>query len=287
MKYDTVVIDGDNLAWKSFYAMSNLSFDGKPTGAIFGSLKAILSYYKKYNPDYLVMTWTHSNSYRKDIYPEYKATRKDKDTSYFDQQHILVKLLSAIGIPQAKVKGFEADDIIAEVVNEAKEFPTLIISSDKDLLQLIGETVHVLKGDQLYNSERVYEEYGCWPKDIPLWLSIVGDKSDNIKGVPGIGPKKTKDLFKEISGATLRALIFELDNVPKEKSSTLLKVGEHRNIVDQNLRIIELKSGRIEPSDNIIHKEIDQEKAIKIIESQGMQSLLVPTLELMSKWKSL
>jgi DNA polymerase-1 len=283
MKFNTVIVDGDNLCWKSFYAMSNLSHEGRPTGAIFGTVKALLSYYRKYEPDYLIMTWTSSKNYRKDIYPEYKAKRKDKDTTYFDQQHVVEKLLSAMGINQAKVEGFEADDIMAEVAWDAssgKDRTTLIISGDKDLLQLVNDKTIVLRNDKMYDSQAVFDEFSCWPNDIPLWLAINGDKSDNIKGVPQVGPKKIAKLFDDYRHI-LKSLISTTDTSPVIVSPILKKVIEHREIIDINLKLVELKSGRIKPDDNIINKQIDQDKVVKMIEAHGMNSLLVPVLEWM------
>lgn len=281
MKFNTVIVDGDNLCWKSFYAMSNLSHEGRPTGAIFGTVKALLSYYRKYEPDYLIMTWTSSKNFRKDIYPEYKAKRKDKDTTYFDQQHVVEKLLSAMGINQAKVEGFEADDIMAEVAHESSirnEKSTLIISGDKDLLQLINNKTAVVRNDNMYTSQTVFDEFGCWPSSIPLWLAINGDKSDNIKGVPQIGPKKIAKLFDDYS-QHLKRLIFSKGG----GGPILEKVREHKETIDMNLKLIELKSGRIKSEDNIVHKQIDQDKVVKMIEAHGMNSLLVPVLEWMDE----
>jgi DNA polymerase-1 len=283
MKFNTVIVDGDNLAWKSFYALSSLSHDGRPTGAIFGTVNALLSYYKKYEPDYLIVTWTSRTNFRKDIYPEYKAKRKEKDNNYFEQRHIVEKLLSAMGINQAEVPGFEADDIMAEVALLGIEdgSDVLIISGDKDLLQLVSYRVMVLRNDKLYDSQTVFDEFGCKPMDIPLWLAINGDKSDNIKGVPKIGPKKIAKLFSDYTGI-LKSLIFTDDTSPVIISPVLEKVREHRETVDINLKLIELKSGRTEPKENIIHKQIDQDKVVKMIENHGMNSLLVPVLELMN-----
>ncbi len=283
MKYHTVIVDGDNLCWKSFYAMQGLSHEGRPTGAIFGTIKALLSYYKKYDPDFLIMTWTSRTNYRKDIYPEYKAKRKEKDNNYFEQQHIVERLLSAIGINQAKVEGFEADDIMAEVAADeySLDKDTLIISGDKDLLQLLNDKTWALRNDKLYDSHEVFYEFGCWPQDIPLWLAINGDKSDNIKGVPQVGPKKITKLFEDYKNI-LKSLIFTNDTSPVIVSSVLEKVREHRKTIDMNLKIIELKSGRITPEENIINKQVDQDKVIKMIEAHGMNSLLVPVLEWMN-----
>lgn len=282
MKFNTVIVDGDNLCWKSFYAMSNLSHEGRPTGAIFGTVKALLSYYRKYEPDYLIMTWTSSKNYRKDIYPEYKAKRKDKDTTYFDQQHIVEKLLSTMGVNQAKVEGFEADDIMAEVAYESsiKNEKTLIISGDKDLLQLVGNETLALRNDKMYDSQTVFDEFNCWPNDIPLWLAINGDKSDNIKGVPQVGPKKIAKLFDDYR-YILKSLISATDTSSVIISPMLKKIVEYKETIDINLKLIELKSGRIKPEDNIIYKQVDQDKVVKMIEAHGMNSLLVPVLEWM------
>lgn len=283
MKYDSVIVDGDNLCWKSFYAMSNLSHEGRPTGAIFGTIKALLSYYKKYDPSWLLVTWTSRTNFRKDIYPEYKAKRKEKDNNYFEQQHIVEKLLSAMGISQAEVDGFEADDIIAEAAADTYAFDqnTLIISGDKDLLQLLNDKTWALRNDKLYDTSTVLDEFNCAPYEIPLYLAINGDKSDNIKGVPQVGPKKITKLFDDYRGI-LKELIFTNDTGPVIMSPLLEKIREHRKTIDINLKIIELKSGRIKSNENIIHKQIDQDKVVKMIEAHGMNSLLVPVLEWMN-----
>jgi 5'-3' exonuclease len=140
-----------------------------------------------------------------------------------------------------------------------------------------------MRGDKFYNAEIVYNQFNCWPNQIPLWLAIAGDRSDNIIGVPQVGEKRIKQLFTNF-GTSLKEFILSNEE-PPNCSDLLKRVREYRKEIELNLKLIELKSGKISPDENIINKDINQEKVIKMINAHGLQSLLVPILEWMNGHK--
>jgi DNA polymerase-1 len=278
MKYDIVLVDGDNLCWRNYYSLAEMSYNGMKTGAIFGTIKSLLAIYKKYEPESLWMTWTHSSNFRRQIYPEYKAGRK-KQEDYYPQRNELEKILSYIGINQVMVHGYEADDIIGAIAHDAdqEKLKTLIVSADKDLLQLIGHTTFVLRSNKLYNFLMVHEEFGCSPKNIPLHFGVVGDKSDNIQGVPGIGKVKIRKLFEKFGDDLLRYILEDYNTDDKD----LIKLKKHKSIIERNLKLIKLNPNSVTPSNNLITKRINQQEVVRAIEKYGMTSLLKEVLEFM------
>ena len=285
MKFEAMVIDGDNICWKNYYANSELSYNGMKTGAIFGTIRSILTYHKRFQPEFAMVTWTHSNSKRKEIYPQYKATRKTEDRSdYFEQQPVVEELLSYMGVIQGKIKGYEADDIMANVSEELinNGFKTIIISSDKDMLQMINNGIFVLRNEKLYTSLLVQEEFGCYPKDIPLWLAIKGDKSDNIAGVRQVGEVKLKKLFIDYG---VKGLEYHIMNskIEETNDNNLKRLIKDKELIILNLKIIKFNTQEINPLDNLICTNQSMDKVMTIIEKYGMHSLIKDVMEYMNE----
>jgi len=277
-QYKNIIVDADNVCWKNYYKLSNLSYGGIKTGAIFGMLQSVLSYYKDYKPDDVYLTWSMGSTYRKSIYPEYKATRKkDEHDDYFVQQHIIEDLFKFLGIKQYRIKGYEADDIIAVIANECscEEEPTLIISADKDLLQLIDKYVTIKKDDDLYDEAFTEFKLGIKPKDIPLYLSIVGDRSDNIVGVLQVGPKKATTLIQEYGQERLLRLV-RGQEFPSWRDPNVERVRLSEEVIERNLKLIKLKPfiEEIDPENNILYMEPNLEEVLKILEKYNITSLL-------------
>ena len=280
MKFEALVIDGDNICWKNYFANSELSHNGQKTGAIFGTVRSILAYHKRFNPEFMIVTWTQSNEKRKSVYPEYKAHRSKEDRSdYFIQQDVVEDLLSSMGILQGKIKGFEADDLMANISDElsSNNYRVVIISSDKDMLQMVNPNIFVLRNDKLYDKLLVFEEFGCTPKDIPLWLAIKGDKSDNIDGVRGIGPKKLARLFKDYGSGLEHHIMNGL--MSETTDSELKKLIDEKAKIALNLKIIRLNPKEINPLHNTILTNQDSTTAMRILEKYGMHSIIKDVAE--------
>ncbi|HPJ13433.1 MAG TPA: DNA polymerase I, partial [Caldisericia bacterium] len=192
-------IDGNHLFYRSFFAIKNLSTpEGIPTNAIFGFLKAILHLTKQQKPDVLAVCFdTKGGTYRSEITPEYKANRPPPPASLIEQSKRIREILTKLQIPWFEKTGYEADDLLATLATDyvEKNHQVYIYSGDKDLLQLISPSIHVLvpvlKQTEPVDADEefVREKYGVSPSQMIDFKSLVGDPSDNIKGVPKIGLK--------------------------------------------------------------------------------------------------
>jgi len=290
MTYQVILVDGDNVAWKNYYANSKLWFNGMHTGAIFGFMRSILALLKQHKEAELIITWTHDNSYRKTLYPQYKEHRKDKTDDrkdYFIQQNAIEELLTAAGITQIKIPGMEADDIIKLVAEdcEISEENCLIISQDKDLLQLLSDTTHVLRHQKIYDVEDFQDEFNFNPKDIAFYLSMVGDKSDSIPGILSIGPKKATKLITEYGGYHH---FKELkDSGLPGPTNEAKKVLDDWETIERNIKLIDLQGVPIkDPKDNVLYSDVNTDKVIEILSKYGLASIVKDVMEIANENKN-
>jgi len=275
MNYDVVLIDGDNVAFKNHFANIHLSFEGKPSGAIFGFLQSILTIRKNFGNN-LIITWSDNNSYRKKIYPDYKIHRKKEDLKdFFIQLDKIKEVLSSLNIIQVKLKDREADDAIANITYDLKDETKsiLIVSEDKDLLQLIDHNVYQYKNKEVYNIKRFIEKYEFSPRFIPLFLSIVGDKSDNIIGVPNIGKVKATKLIKEY-GDDLLPIINKGEEL-KPLNINLNKIIQYKDTIIRNIKLTDLSLvPKLKPEDNLMKIGINRNLVMEILSEYGLASLI-------------
>jgi len=215
MDQQLILVDGSAYLFRSYFSTlsQNLSNDkGFPTGAMFGVINAIKHLQRQYKGAKLIMIFDSKGSnFRHQIYPQYKANRKPADESMIVQIEPLYQIIKAMGFHFICEEGVEADDVIATLSKQAheKNIETIIASSDKDLFQLVGGHIKQLnmKGT-LYDSETVKEKMGVRPHQILDLLALTGDASDNIPGVPSVGPKtatKWLQLYGDIEGVKANA----------------------------------------------------------------------------------
>ena len=215
------LIDGSGLCYRAYYALSNFATSyGQPTGAVFGFVN-ILNKILKDAPEYIVCCFDVSReTFRQKKYKEYKIQRPPAPQGLSAQMDLIKETVSAYNITVSELAGYEADDLIAGFARIAKEnsWDTVIVSSDKDLLQLVDERVKVFepKKEVWYDSEAVVLKYGLEPKRLIDAFSLMGDTSDNIPGVKGVGEKTATALIKEFG--SVDSLI---DNLAKLKSASL------------------------------------------------------------------
>jgi DNA polymerase-1 len=198
-KKQLFVIDGYGLIYRSYFAFLNRPMtdpDGNNISAIFGFFRMFFSIVNKQKPDYLAVAMDSlTPTFRHEMYEQYKATREKTPEELHAQIPIIEQMLQAAGVPILREDGLEADDLIASLVKKSHDLDveTVIVSSDKDLLQLVGSEASALrpvKGDMIwFDRTRVYEEFGIYPEQIVDYLALIGDSADNIPGVKGIGPK--------------------------------------------------------------------------------------------------
>lgn len=231
MKKRAILIDGNNLIFRSYFATAysgNLMKNSKgfPTNALYGFVSMINKIINEENPEYIMVAFDKGKSFRHKEYKEYKAGRSETPNDLLVQIPKAYEILDALGITALSIENYEADDIIGTFARMADEdacYNATIVSSDRDLLQLISEEVDVKLLKQkdfiLMNETTFKEEYGIEPIRIIDLKALMGDASDNIPGVKGIGEKTALTLLKEYK--TLEELY---DNIETIKGKTREKL---------------------------------------------------------------
>ena len=230
-----VLVDGNNLLFRSYYATAYSgnfmrNSDGFPTNGLYGFVNMINKIISEENPEYMVVAFDIGKTFRHEKYSEYKGGRDETPNDLKVQFPYAKKILSAMGIMYLEKEGYEADDIIGTIASEVDkndEFIGLIVSSDKDLLQLISNDIEVkllkTKDYIRMNHDTFVETYGIEPIRMIDLKGLMGDSSDNIPGVKGIGEKTALKLLQEYG--TVENLY---NNIDKLKGATKVKLEEGR-----------------------------------------------------------
>lgn len=206
------LIDGHALAYRAYFALSATGSRfqtkaGEPTAATFGFVNVILSFMEKERPEYLAVAFDTGRTFRNDTYPDYKATRAKMPDELRLQIERIRELVDAFCFPRLEIEGYEADDVLGTIARQAAEkgMTVKIITGDRDLLQLVTDRVVVnLAGGKIsestdYFPEQVMEKLGVRPDQVVDYKALVGDPSDNIPGVKGIGQKTAEALLKQFN----------------------------------------------------------------------------------------
>ena len=230
------VIDGNSLMHRAYHAVPPTmnAPDGTPTNAVFGFCSMLFKFIEIARPDGIVCAFDAGKpQFRIEALEQYKAQRPPMDEELRCQFPVMESLLESMGIPVVKVKGWEGDDILGTVAarDEARGYETLLVSGDKDVNQLVTDLTHVVTTKKgitdvvIYDPDTVKEKYGITPAQFPDYLGFMGDSSDNIPGVPGIGPKsaqKLLDQFGSMEGV--------YENLDKLKGKQLENIRDNREL---------------------------------------------------------
>src|SRR5918997_5406454 len=199
------LIDGYSLLYRAFYALpqSIATTGGLPTNALYGFTSMVLKLLDSEEEVGIGVVWDAGKpAFRTEIFPEYKAQRTSMPEELKVQLAHLDEILKAMNIPAIRAEGFEADDVLATLSKHVpKGVELMILTGDQDAMQLVNGNVKVLRTTRgvsetkTYGREEVIEEYGVAPEQIPDYKALVGDPSDNIPGVKGIGPKGAANLL--------------------------------------------------------------------------------------------
>jgi ribonuclease HI len=198
------LLDGSNYIYRAYYGIRELATsDGLPTNAVYGFTGMLLSLIKEHRPDYLAVVFDppREQSFRRQIYPDYKAHREAMPEDLVLQLPYIRKILQAFKVAALEAPGFEADDVIATLARNyaAQGIEVTVVTGDKDLLQIVGDRVRLLdtmKG-KFSGPPEVLERFGVAPELVADVLGLAGDTSDNIPGVPGIGEKTAAKLVQQ------------------------------------------------------------------------------------------
>ncbi|PCI24798.1 hypothetical protein COB57_03440 [Candidatus Peregrinibacteria bacterium] len=205
-----ILIDGYNLLFRAFYGYpERFLSDGTPVNAIFGVMSMIFTLVQNESPDGLAIALDVGKTFRHEMYPEYKGTRSECPEFLSVQIPEILKMFELSGIPVFSQKGYEADDVLASVAldlkKESEDHDVYILSGDKDLFQVVEDRISILYPQRgglpakIIGKKEVDEAFQVTPDRVPDYKGLVGDSSDNIPGVMGIGPKTASKLLAEYS----------------------------------------------------------------------------------------
>jgi DNA polymerase-1 len=243
------LIDGHALAYRTYFALtrgSNAGFTtgkGEPTAGVFGFTSVLLRILEQERPDYLAVAFDVGRTFRDDLFPDYKGTRDKMPDDLRTQIERIRQLVDAFNIPRLEMEGYEADDVLGSVARQAVKqgLGVKIITGDRDLLQLVDNRIIVnLPGKSLseardFMMEDVVEYMGVRPDQIVDFKALVGDKSDNIPGVPGIGEKTAINLLQSYN--TLDGIYSHLEELSGSVKKKL-EDGRQSAVMSQKLAAI-------------------------------------------------
>lgn len=237
------VVDAMNIFYRAFHAVPGLSrSDGFPTNALFGFIKSMDQFRKKWTPTHMVVVLEGGiPAKRLELLADYKAQRPPMPDALRDQLPALEEYLDAAAIARVRVEAEEADDVMASIALAAKnEAEILILSGDKDMLQIVGGKVVVVSPAdpaREIGPDQVLEKTGVRPDQIPAWLALTGDSADNIDGVPGVGKKTAAKWLAE--HGSLDEIFAHIEQLKPARLATAL--AEHRETVFRNLELVTLR----------------------------------------------
>jgi DNA polymerase-1 len=267
-----LIIDGYNVFIRYYLGSPEMDSNGEPVGGVTGFVKALKSYVDQHRPTSAIVVWDGEggSERRRSIRAEYKAGRKvrlnreyDFDTSAGEeranmerQRELVGEYLRTLGVPQMAPAGVEADDTIAYLCRSVLEEDALkiVVSNDRDLLQLVGPTVKVYnhRKKRMYDSGSVLEDVGCVPENYAVVKAICGDRGDNVNGVKGVGPKTLTKLCPALrdTPTTLAEALDRIDEVARLGKSAHAKnvVALGRGTILENMTLVDLSSPLMSPS---------------------------------------
>jgi DNA polymerase-1 len=276
-----VLIDGNAIIHRAFHALPPLNNkDGMPTNAVYGFFMMLLKITEDLKPEYLVVCFDKAApTFRKQLYVGYQATRPKMSDDLSPQFEVIHKALDEAKIKHFEVDGYEADDLIGTISKEAKakNLQTIIVSGDRDLLQLVNGQVLMLAPIigmtkmTLFDEIKVKEKYGLEPWQIVDYKALVGDASDNYPGVNGIGPKTASGLLHKYQ--TLEGIYEHLGELPPQIQEKLANDAEQAALAKKLAAIVLDAPIKFEEAEAEIGK-IDSEALKKVFEKLNFKSLL-------------
>ena len=247
VKKRLIIIDGSSLMFRAFFALPLLSnSSGEFTNALYGFSNMLIKLIRDWKPDCLTVAFDKSrHTFRTELYSGYKGNRSDTPNELLSQIPMIKSMLSAWGINILELENFEADDIIGTLAKQAEdigEYEIFIVTGDRDALQLIDDNVKVIftqKGISevvVYDKNKFLDEYGFSPIKLIDFKGLMGDHSDNIPGVPGVGPKTAKKLLLMFD--SLENVFCNIDNIAGKKLKENLLNGKDLAFLSKELATI-------------------------------------------------
>ena len=274
-----VLIDGNAIVHRAFHALPPLhAHKGMPTNAVYGFFAMVLKVINDLRPKYLVVTFDRAApTFRQQMFVRYQAQRPKMKDELSTQFKLLHEILENAKFKIFEVDGYEADDMIGTIANQAKDLDVIILSGDRDLLQLVNGHVMMIAPITgvtkmiLFNKDKVVEKYGLDPEQIPDYKALVGDPSDNYPGVAGIGPKTASDLIKKFD--SLENLYQRLSEVAP-KIAEKLAIDAEQSALAKKLATIDVDAPIKFVLDQAKTDDIDEKSLLKNFKKLGFNSLI-------------
>jgi len=240
MSDDTLyLIDGSGFIFRAFFKLPQMSkSDGTPIGAVYGFTRALMNLVKNNAATHMAVVFDASRkTFRQDIYPEYKATRRETPEALIPQFPLIREAVRAFNIKAVEMEGYEADDLIATyaALGTAKGMKVKILSADKDMMQLVGDGVELYDAFDfsLVDNAKVMKKFGVTPDKVIEVQALAGDSSDNVPGVKGIGPKGAAELVN--SFGSVEEIYEHISDIKKPRIQSLLKEYEIQARISKQL----------------------------------------------------
>ncbi len=279
MSKKIALIDGYGFVFRAYHSLPPLTRnDGTPVGAVFGFTNMLIKLLASLDVSHVAVVFdSGSKTFRNDIFPAYKANRPPCPEDLIPQFSIVREAAESLNLAILEKIGFEADDIIATLAKKysADGDVVLIVSSDKDLMQLIDDRVSMYDAmkNKMITAKEVEEKFFVAPNKVLDVLSLMGDASDNVAGVRGIGPKTAAELINQFG--TLENIFANLDQIKQEKRRQLLKDGEESAKLAKILISLREDVELGITIDDLELKHIEPQKLISFLEIQGFRSLVL------------
>ena len=252
-----LLIDGNAVMHRAYHALPPFKTkNGIPTNVVFGFFSILHKALVDFKPDHLIVCFdVKGPTFRKELYKEYKATRKKPEDDFLVQIPFVKEGLNGAEITYSEKQGFEADDLLGTLSQRLKnKGKVLILSGDKDILQLAHDNTFVITPQigfskmKIYDEKAVLEKFGVSPSQMTDYKALAGDQSDNYSGAKGIGPKTATNLIQQFN--TIEKMFKKIDEVKSEKIRDILKTNEDNILLAKKLAKI----------DNNVSFEINFEK---------------------------
>ena len=274
-----ILIDGSGYIFRAFYGLPSMTNEnGVPVNAVFGFTKMLLKLIDDFKPIYVAVIFDVARkTFRNDLYDLYKANRSDPPEELIPQFSIIREATNAIGLPVVEMEGFEADDLIATYSNIAQKTnkKVIIISSDKDLMQLVDDNTILFDPMKQYwiNDEQVFEKFGVYPNRVIDVQSLAGDSSDNIPGVPGIGIKTAAELINQYGD--LEQLLTKASEIKQNKRrENLIEYADQARLSRSLVTLKKDVPVKSKIDEFKIESVLELNKLIPFLKVHGFKSLL-------------
>lgn len=273
------LIDSMNYIFRAYFALPRLSTRaGQATGAVYGFHNMLRKLFQDYQPEYVGAVFDlEGPTFRHESFADYKANREEMPDELVSQLPYIRQLLEAVRVPVLAHPGYEADDVIGTLARQtaARKLEVLIITSDKDMLQLVGERVSVInpmKDDLLCDRDKVIEIMGVAPEQVPDLLALQGDAVDNIPGAPGIGAKGARELIQKYG--SVEACLEHAAEVSRKTYREALTNHRDQILLSKQLATIETEVPVELSLDAVRVSEPDREKLKELYQEMEFTSLL-------------